>query len=42
MKKASNILIAMVLFFTGGCATQSLLPTQGIYTESSLFMTTKV
>ena len=36
MKKTPNILIAIgLLFFTGGCATQSLLPTQGIYTESS-------
>ena len=42
MKKASNILIAMVLFFTGGCATQSLLPTQGIYTESSFETYTQV
>ena len=24
-----------MLFFSGGCTTQSLLPTQGIYTESS-------
>ena len=34
--KTQNILISMgLLFFTGGCATQSLLPTQGVYTESS-------
>ena len=42
MKKASNILIAMVLFFTGGCATQSLLPTQGVYTESTFETYTQV
>ena len=36
MKKTPNILIAVgLLFFTGGCATQSLLPTRGVYTESS-------
>jgi hypothetical protein len=36
MKKTPNILIALgLLFFTGGCATQSLLPTRGVYTESS-------
>lgn len=36
MNKTPNILIALgLLFFTGGCATQSLLPTQGVYTESS-------
>ena len=43
MKKTSNILIAIgLLFFTGGCATQSLLPTQGIYTESSFDTYTQV
>lgn len=43
MKKTPNILIAMgLLFFTGGCATQSLLPTQGVYTESSFETYTQV
>jgi hypothetical protein len=43
MKKTSNMLIALaLLFFTGGCATQSLLPTQGIYTESSFETYTQV
>jgi len=43
MKKTPNILIAIgLLFFTGGCATQSLLPTQGIYTESSFDTYTQV
>ena len=31
-----------LLFFTGGCATQSLLPTQGVYTESSFETYTQV
>lgn len=35
MKKTQNILITIgILFLTGGCATQSLLPTKGVYTES--------
>lgn len=43
MNKTPNILIAMgLLFFTGGCATQSLLPTQGVYTESSFETYTQV
>ena len=43
MKKTPNILIELgLLFFTGGCATQSLLPTQGIYTESSFDTYTQV
>lgn len=38
-----NILIAIgLLFYTGGCATQSLLPTQGVYTESSFETYTQV
>ena len=38
-----NILIAIgFLFYTGGCATQSLLPTQGVYTESSFETYTQV
>ena len=41
--KTSNILIAMgLLFFTGGCTTQSLLPTQGVYTESTFETYTQV
>jgi len=31
-----------LLLFTGGCATQSLLPTQGVYTESSFETYTQV
>ena len=31
-----------LLFFTGGCATQSLLPTQGVYTESTFETYTQV
>tara|TARA_Y100001933_G_scaffold45240_1_gene43065 strand:- start:7104 stop:7712 length:609 start_codon:yes stop_codon:yes gene_type:complete len=43
MIKTPNILIAMgLLFFTGGCATQSLLPTQGVYTESTFETYTQV
>ena len=43
MKKIKNILITTaLLFFTGGCETQSLLPTQGIYTESSFETYTQV
>jgi hypothetical protein len=43
MKITQNILITMgLLFFTGGCATQSLLPTQGVYTESSFDTYTQV
>ena len=43
MKITQNILIAMgLLFFTGGCTTQSLLPTQGVYTESSFETYTQV
>ena len=34
MKTSVNILLSAMLLFSGGCATQSLLPTQGIYTES--------
>ena len=41
--KTQNILISIgLLFFTGGCATQSLLPTQGVYTESSFETYTQV
>lgn len=41
--KTPNILISMgLLFFTGGCTTQSLLPTQGVYTESSFETYTQV
>ena len=36
MKTLVNILLSAMLLFSGGCATQSLLPTQGIYTESTL------
>jgi hypothetical protein len=43
MKITQNILITIcLLFFTGGCATQSLLPTQGVYTESSFETYTQV
>ena len=43
MKKTPNILISVgLLFFTGGCTTQSLLPTQGVYTESSFDSYTQV
>lgn len=42
MKKTSNILISMGLLFLGGCATQSLLPTQGVYTESEFESYTQV
>ena len=43
MKITQNILIIMgLLFFTGGCTTQSLLPTQGVYTESSFETYTQV
>ena len=31
-----------LLFFTGGCTTQSLLPTQGVYTESAFETYTQV
>lgn len=40
--KTKNILITFVLLLSGGCATQSLLPTQGIYTESSFTTYTQV
>lgn len=41
--KTPIILTTMgLLFFTGGCTTQSLLPTQGIYTESSFETYTQV
>jgi len=43
MKITQNILISLgLLLFTGGCATQSLLPTQGVYTESSFETYTQV
>jgi hypothetical protein len=43
MKITQNILVIIcLLFFTGGCATQSLLPTQGVYTESSFETYTQV
>lgn len=43
MKITQNILMTMgLLLFTGGCATQSLLPTQGVYTESSFETYTQV
>lgn len=35
MKTSVKILLSAMLLFSGGCATQSLLPTQGIYTEST-------
>ena len=35
MKTSANILIAILVLLSSGCATQSLLPTQGVYTESS-------
>lgn len=35
MKTAINLLLSILVLFSGGCATQALLPTQGIYTESS-------
>ena len=41
--KTQNILTTIgLLFFTGGCATQSLLPTQGVYTESTFETYTQV
>ena len=41
--KTKNIITSIgLLFLTGGCATQSLLPTQGIYTESSFETYTQV
>jgi hypothetical protein len=41
--KTPNILItAGLLFFTGGCTSQSLLPTRGVYTESSYETYTEV
>ena len=43
MKKMPNILIVMgILFITGGCASHSLLPTQGVYTESTFETYTQV
>ncbi len=43
MKIIQHILIAIgLLFFTSGCTTQSLLPTQGVYTESSFETYTQV
>lgn len=43
MKITQNILITIcLLFFTGGCTTQSLLPTQGVYTESAFETYTQV
>lgn len=35
MKTSINLLLSILVLFSGGCATQALLPTQGIYTESS-------
>ena len=35
MKTTEKMLVAVLLLFSSGCATQSLLPTQGVYTESS-------
>lgn len=35
MKTPAKILISILVLFSSGCATQSLLPTQGVYTESS-------
>ena len=35
MKKTQNILITIGILLTGGCTTQSLLPTKGVYTESA-------
>lgn len=42
MKRQNIFTLIGLLFFTGGCATQSLLPTQGIYTESSFETYTQV
>lgn len=42
MKKMSNALISMGVIFLGGCTTQSLLPTKGLYTESSFETYTEV
>ena len=42
MKKFSNILILLGSLIIGGCASQSLLPTQGVYTESSFETYTQV
>jgi len=42
MKKISNILILLGSLIIGGCASQSLLPTQGVYTESSFETYTQV
>ena len=42
MKKISNILILLGWLIIGGCASQSLLPTQGVYTESSFETYTQV
>lgn len=42
MNKTSNILISVGLLLSGGCATQSLLPTRGVYTESSFETYTQV
>ena len=35
MKIREKMIIAILLLFSSGCATQSLLPTRGLYTESS-------
>ena len=43
MKITQNIFIIVgLIFFTGGCTTQSLLPTKGVYTESSFETYTQV
>jgi hypothetical protein len=35
MKTSINLLLSLLILLSGGCATQALLPSQGIYTESS-------
>tara|TARA_B100001093_G_scaffold354693_1_gene339230 strand:- start:9702 stop:10307 length:606 start_codon:yes stop_codon:yes gene_type:complete len=42
MKKTSKIFLVLLPLMTGGCATQSFLPTQGVYTESSFETYTQV
>jgi hypothetical protein len=42
MKTPNIFITAGLLFFTGGCTSQSLLPTRGVYTESSYETYTEV
>lgn len=35
MKTSINLLLSLLILLSGGCVTQALLPSQGIYTESS-------